>query len=161
MAHQTECRLTVPSVELPAVGAQFIKHNFLGHVCRLLQERQLDLRRPVANEDDNPLIAAILPPKIYCTIASQLYKDHVARVSDVSTADGSSLDSWSNLRQRLNITGVPRRWYRELQSHICESNTSNNGADDILPLQAPEDNTNNSSQTEGDNNNKGQDDNSD
>ncbi|KAG0283056.1 hypothetical protein BGZ98_006480, partial [Dissophora globulifera] len=63
MAHQIECRLTVPSVELPAVGAQFIKHNFLGHVCRLLQERQLDLRRPVANEVDNPLIAAILPPK--------------------------------------------------------------------------------------------------
>ncbi|KAG0346141.1 hypothetical protein BGZ54_005309, partial [Gamsiella multidivaricata] len=54
-AHQAKCRLPIPPCQVPAIGAQFSKHNFLGHVCRLMHKRQIAFREPSAATASNPL----------------------------------------------------------------------------------------------------------
>ncbi|KAG0345084.1 hypothetical protein BGZ54_005673, partial [Gamsiella multidivaricata] len=109
LAHQAECRLPVPPCQLPAVGAQFTKHNFLGHVCRLMCSRQIVFGQPSSTPDPNPLIALLLPPKVYRKVARQLSIDGVTRLLDVATADGTALASWAELKQRLYIKNRPRQ----------------------------------------------------
>ncbi|KAI7820574.1 hypothetical protein BC939DRAFT_504991 [Gamsiella multidivaricata] len=118
-AHQAECRLPIPPCQVPAIGAQFSKHNFLGHVCRLMHKRQVAFRQPSAAIASNPLVALLLPPKVYHKVARQLAKDNVSRLRDVTAADGTELASWDELRRRLHIKGRQRQWYVALRRHAC------------------------------------------
>ncbi|KAF8946278.1 hypothetical protein BGZ46_005822, partial [Entomortierella lignicola] len=119
LAHQAECRLPVPTCQFPETGAQFTKHNFLGHVCRLMHNRKVNFTRPSAIVAADPIIATLLPAKTYRKLAYQLAKDKVVYLRDVTTEDGTAIASWSNLKQRLQIKGPSRRWYHTIGRTIC------------------------------------------
>ncbi|KAK3832211.1 MAG: hypothetical protein JOS17DRAFT_774442 [Linnemannia elongata] len=116
MAHQAECRLQVSPLLVPTIGAQFTRHNFLGHVCRLMVDRDITFHPPGLLTDTSRLIGLLLPPGVYPKVAHRLFLDGVASLDDVLTEDGQSLASWQDLRQRYpqRGRGPVHRWYKEL-----------------------------------------------
>ncbi|KAF9342545.1 hypothetical protein BGX26_007323, partial [Mortierella sp. AD094] len=127
LAHQAECRLPIPPCQVPEIGAQFTRNNFWGHICRLMHQRKVDFSRPASVDDDNPLIATILPAKTYRRVAHQLAKDKVVRLSDVVNEDRTGIASWVALRHRLDIKGSARLWYKEIWRTICSHPDSDSG----------------------------------
>ncbi|KAF9995114.1 hypothetical protein BGZ79_000096, partial [Entomortierella chlamydospora] len=119
LAHQAECSLPIPPCHVPEIGARYTKSNLWGHICRLMVQRKVDFSRPDSVNDDNPLMATILPAKTYRRVARQLARDKVVRLSDVVNEDGTVIASWVDLRQRLGIKGKARAWYKEICRTIC------------------------------------------
>ncbi|KAF8926984.1 hypothetical protein BGZ58_010729 [Dissophora ornata] len=72
---------------MPEIGALFTKHNFTGQICRFLQQRQINFRLSGQDQTSNPLVAALLPAKVYRKIRHQLCKDKVSTKRNVSTED--------------------------------------------------------------------------
>ncbi|KAF9407792.1 hypothetical protein BGZ76_005990, partial [Entomortierella beljakovae] len=77
MAHQIEARLPLPTLQLPAYGAQFTTHNLLGGICQLLQDRQIDFTAASITPKDKIPVATIFTPPQYKKIAVQMYNDGV------------------------------------------------------------------------------------
>jgi hypothetical protein len=88
-ALQIHARLPVHPLSIPAVAAAFQKHSFLSHIGRLLHNQAIKFNWPNMLQSTEVPIATVLEPNTYAKLASQLYKDGVIYLHQVTTDDGS------------------------------------------------------------------------
>ncbi|KAF9272301.1 hypothetical protein BGZ74_005336, partial [Mortierella antarctica] len=69
--------------------------------------------------------------RLYAQLGAQLHNDGVVHLHHVTTEDGLSLDSWTNMKTRHNLRGVRRNWHKALQKRLCIDDTLSDSEDSI------------------------------
>jgi len=100
-----------------------------------MHARQIDYRYPSADWGADPPIASLFPAKVYKSLASQLGKDRVHWLQDVTTADGEALTSLYELKQRHNIRVTMRKWYIELCKVVCTQDDEEDAVGEALEIE--------------------------
>jgi hypothetical protein len=79
-------------------------------------------------------IATVLEPNTYAKLASQLYKDSMIYLHQVTTDDGTALDSWTNIKRKYGLKGWTHNWHKTLQKQLCIADIPPpSDSDDINP----------------------------
>ncbi|KAF9319189.1 hypothetical protein BG006_003021, partial [Podila minutissima] len=78
------------------------------------------------------LIATVLEPRVYAQLVVQLHSDGVIHLHHITTEDGLSLDSWTNMKTKHNLQGVRHKWHKALQKWLCMDDTLSDSGDSIM-----------------------------
>jgi len=105
----------------PKQASQIKKNHFLAQVCRLMVARQISFKL-ASDQVQHPSVplSDLIPVTVYSKIGPQLFRDGVAFLQDVVSADGDTLLSWADLKAQHALKGPVRLWYAALMFHLCD-----------------------------------------
>ncbi|KAF9314981.1 hypothetical protein BG006_003847, partial [Podila minutissima] len=131
-ALQIHARLPVHPLSVPSVVSAFLKHNFVSHSGHLMHNRAIAFKTPDMFQSTDVLITTFLEPRIYAKLAVQLHSNGVVHLHQVTTEDGLSLDSWTNMKTSHNLRGMWCKWRKALQKQLCMNDTLSDSEDSIM-----------------------------
>ncbi|KAG0343274.1 hypothetical protein BG005_002521, partial [Podila minutissima] len=104
----------------------------MSQIGLLMHNHTIACKTPDMFQSTNVLITTVLEPHVYAQLVVQLHSDGFIRLHQVTTEDGLSLDSRTNMKTRHNLWGMQCKWHKALQKQLCNDDTLSDNEDSIM-----------------------------
>ncbi|GJJ75820.1 hypothetical protein EMPS_08178 [Entomortierella parvispora] len=118
-ALQRQLGIAQHPVERPDIGATGDKHNIIGRICGLMNQRHLSLYPTTQTNNRRQPITTLFTVQEFAKARKQLKKAGLLYLDQVLTDDRNAILTWAEVRQQHSIrTRTPQTWYEHITAKL-------------------------------------------